>query len=160
MLNIQLKRSEEKNTFLQSQTFVYLSMYIYDMFPCSCLFLLLFTIYFLVMINYGFLSDFRSVRYIPFPGRRDLSLYARLAGKPLVMAPTTYEGVVTVDVAGRVRLWETGLSNLVQSLEKWKGLIGEDYQGPLQVWSFLSEKQSMCQLNFEVNEICCVSNAG
>jgi len=78
------------------------------------------------------------VRYIPFPGRHDLSLYARLAGKPLVMAPTTYEGVVTVDVAGRVRLWETGVANLVRSLEKWKGLIGEDYQGPLQVGHFLA----------------------
>ena len=81
----------------------------------------------------------RSLRYIPFPGRHDLSLYARLAGKPLVMAPTTYEGVVTVDVVGRVRLWETGVSNLVRSLEKWKGLIGDDYHGPLQVWSFISK---------------------
>ena len=58
----------------------------------------------------------------------------------MVMAPTTYEGIVTVDVAGRVRLWETGVTNLVRSLEKWKGLIGEDYQGPLQVGSFLSKK--------------------
>lgn len=49
------------------------------------------------------------------------------------MAPTTYDGIMTVDVAGRVRLWETGVSNLVRSLEKWKGLIGEDYHGPLQV---------------------------
>lgn len=80
------------------------------------------------------------MRYIPFPGRHDLSLYARLAGKLLVMAPTTYEGVVTVDVAGRVRLWETGVTNLVRSLEKWKGLIGKDYQGPLQVGSFSSKK--------------------
>ena len=58
----------------------------------------------------------------------------------MVMAPTTYEGIVTVDVAGRVRLWETGVTNLVQSLQKWKGLIGEDYQGPLQVGSFGSKK--------------------
>ena len=27
----------------------------------------------------------RSVRYIPFPDRHDLALYARLAGKPIVM---------------------------------------------------------------------------
>ena len=80
----------------------------------------------------------RSVRYIPFPpGRHDLPLYARMAGKPLVMARTTYDGIVTVDVAGRVRLWETGITNLVRSLEKWKGLIGEDYQGPLQVRLFI-----------------------
>ena len=84
------------------------------------------------------LPDCRSVRYIPFPpGRHDLPLYARMAGKPLVIAPTTYDGIVTVDVAGRVRLWETGVSNLVSSLEKWKGLIGEDYQGPLQVRLFI-----------------------
>lgn len=49
------------------------------------------------------------------------------------MAPTTYEGIVTVDAAGRLRLWETGVANLVRSLEKWKGLIGDNYQGPLQV---------------------------
>lgn len=80
----------------------------------------------------------RSVRYIPFPpGRHDLPLYARLAEKPLVMAPTTYDGIVTVDVAGRVRLWETGITSLVRSMEKWKGLIGEDYQGPLQVRLFI-----------------------
>lgn len=52
-----------------------------------------------------------------------------------MMAPTTYESIVTVDVAGRVRLWETGVTSLVHSLEKWKGLVGEDYQGPLQVGS-------------------------
>ena len=57
------------------------------------------------------------------------------------MVPTTYEGIVTVDVSGRVRLWETGVVNLVRSLEKWKGLIGEDYQGPLQVRSFLWERE-------------------
>lgn len=83
-----------------------------------------------------FLYFCRSVRYIPFPGRHDLLLYARLAGKPVVMAPTTYEGVVSVDATGRVRQWETGVSNLVRSLEKWKGLIGEDYHGPLQVCSW------------------------
>ena len=49
------------------------------------------------------------------------------------MAPTTYEGIVTVDAAGRLRLWETGVANLVRSLEKWKGLVGDNYQGPLQV---------------------------
>ena len=48
---------------------------------------------------------------------------------------------MTVDVSGRVRLWETGVVNLVRSLEKWKGLIGEDYQGPLQVRSFLCERE-------------------
>ena len=83
-----------------------------------------------------FLYFCRSVRYIPFPGRHDLLLYARLARKPVVMAPTTYEGVVSVDATGRVRQWETGVSNLVPSLEKWKGLIGEDYHGPLQVCSW------------------------
>lgn len=40
---------------------------------------------------------------------------------------------MTVDAAGRLRLWETGVANLVRSLEKWKGLIGDNYQGPLQV---------------------------
>ena len=104
--------------------------------------MLLFSI--LICPIYICLSYCRSVRYIPFPpARHDLPLYARLAGKPLVMAPTTYDGIVTVDVAGRVRLWETGVTNLVRSLEKWKGLIGEDYQGSLQVrpFTFISVKR-------------------
>ena len=74
----------------------------------------------------------RSVRYVPYPGRPDLAMYARWVGKPVTMAATSDDGLVTVDVVGRVRLWETGLANLKRSLEQWKSLIGED-QGPLQV---------------------------
>ena len=78
----------------------------------------------------------RSVRYIPYPGRPDLAMYARWVGKLVVMARTSNDGLVTADVGGRVRIWETGLANLKRSLEQWRSLIGDDYQGPLQVGPF------------------------
>lgn len=34
-------------------------------------------------------------------------------------------GVVTVDMGGRVRLWETGLEHLQRSLMEWRNMIGE-----------------------------------
>lgn len=42
-------------------------------------------------------------------------------------------GIVTVDMGGRVRLWETGLERLQQSLMEWRNMIGQDSDRPLQV---------------------------
>lgn len=42
-------------------------------------------------------------------------------------------GIVTVDMGGRVRLWETGLERLQQSLVEWRNMIGQDSDRPLQV---------------------------
>ncbi|KAK3754019.1 hypothetical protein QZH41_020304, partial [Actinostola sp. cb2023] len=74
-----------------------------------------------------------SVRYLPFPGRRVSSLYARWSQVPVAMAPTSDDGLVTIDAAGQVRLWETGFKNLENSLTQWKKLIGQDSQTRLQV---------------------------
>ena len=35
-------------------------------------------------------------------------------------------GVVTVDMGGHVRLWETGLERLQRSLTEWRNMIGQD----------------------------------
>lgn len=74
-----------------------------------------------------------TIRYLPLPGRRILSLYARWSQVPVVMAPTSDEGLVTIDAAGQVRMWETGFKNLENSLTEWKKLIGRDSQSKLQV---------------------------
>ncbi|KAK7809056.1 hypothetical protein U0070_013242 [Myodes glareolus] len=36
-------------------------------------------------------------------------------------------------MGGRVRLWETGLERLQQSLMEWRNMIGQDSDRPLQV---------------------------
>lgn len=45
-------------------------------------------------------------------------------------------GVVTVDVGGYVRLWETGLDMLQRSLMEWRNMIGSEDGRPLQVIYF------------------------
>ena len=52
----------------------------------------------------------------------------------LAMAEMSNDGLVTVDQGGCVRLWETALVNLDQSLRKWRTLIGEG-EKPLQVYA-------------------------
>ncbi|KAI4792063.1 hypothetical protein KUCAC02_033631, partial [Chaenocephalus aceratus] len=42
-------------------------------------------------------------------------------------------GVVTVDMGGYVRLWETGLDNLQRSLMEWRNMIGTEDGRPLQI---------------------------
>lgn len=41
-------------------------------------------------------------------------------------------GVVTVDMGGRIRLWETGLEHLQRSLMEWRSMIGQG-DGHMQV---------------------------
>jgi hypothetical protein len=36
------------------------------------------------------------------------------------------DGLVTVDNAGTVRLWETGTANLEKSLQEWRRMIGDE----------------------------------
>lgn len=49
----------------------------------------------------------------------------------MVMAALGSGAVVTVDMGGHVRLWETGHESLQKSLTEWKKMIGAD--GPVQV---------------------------
>lgn len=50
-----------------------------------------------------------------------------------LLAEWDKSGIVTVDMGGRVRLWETGLERLQQSLMEWRNMIGQDSDRPLQV---------------------------
>lgn len=49
----------------------------------------------------------------------------------VVMAALDSGAVVTVDMGGHLRLWETGYESLQGSLTEWKNMIGT--QGPVQV---------------------------
>ena len=51
----------------------------------------------------------------------------------IVMAPMSHDGIVTVDGGGSVRLWETALFNLDKSLRKWRALLGDKSDKPLEV---------------------------
>lgn len=41
--------------------------------------------------------------------------------------------VVTVDMGGHIRLWETGLERLQRSLMEWRNMIGQDSDRHMQV---------------------------
>ena len=49
------------------------------------------------------------------------------------LAAMSNDGLVTVDAAGNVRLWETALFNLDKSIGKWRDLIGGGMQEELKV---------------------------
>lgn len=51
----------------------------------------------------------------------------------ILMAATSNDGLVTVDVGGCVRLWETSVVNLERSVAEWKNMIGWQDSRPLQV---------------------------
>lgn len=54
-------------------------------------------------------------------------------------------GVVTVDMGGYVRLWETGLDTLQRSLMEWRNMIGIEDGRPIQVTMFdLMEAMPRC----------------
>ncbi|XP_025118831.3 von Willebrand factor A domain-containing protein 8 isoform X1 [Bubalus bubalis] len=71
----------------------------------------------------------KRLRYIPIPGSDSLSPYttwlSTISDTDALLAEWGKGGVVTVDMGGRVRLWETGLEHLQRSLMEWRNMIGE-----------------------------------
>uniref|UniRef100_A0A452ENN1 von Willebrand factor A domain-containing protein 8 n=1 Tax=Capra hircus TaxID=9925 RepID=A0A452ENN1_CAPHI len=71
----------------------------------------------------------KRLRYIPIPGSDSLSPYttwlSTISDTDALLAKWGRGGVVTVDMGGRVRLWETGLEHLQRSLMEWRNMIGE-----------------------------------
>ncbi|KAL5014683.1 hypothetical protein ScPMuIL_008953, partial [Solemya velum] len=49
------------------------------------------------------------------------------------LAPMSNDGLVTVDMSGCVRLWETSLLHLNRSLTEWRNMIGFEDSRPLQM---------------------------
>uniref|UniRef100_A0A4W3H4Q1 von Willebrand factor A domain-containing protein 8 n=1 Tax=Callorhinchus milii TaxID=7868 RepID=A0A4W3H4Q1_CALMI len=80
----------------------------------------------------------KKIKYIPVPSPQFHSPYtqwlSKISDTDVLIAPMGDGGLVTVDMGGHVRLWETGFSNLQRSLLEWKNMIGnEDGRRPVQI---------------------------
>ncbi|XP_025079335.1 von Willebrand factor A domain-containing protein 8-like isoform X2 [Pomacea canaliculata] len=79
----------------------------------------------------------RKLRYIPVPGSRHVSPYISwlmsASEVSVFIAPLSDDGLVSVDVGGCVRTWETSVVNLKRSLQEWRNMIGYEDSRPLQV---------------------------
>lgn len=79
----------------------------------------------------------RTLRYIPVPGASRKSPYTswifNISDTSMLMAPISNDGLVTVDMGGCIRIWETALINIERSLEEWRRMIGFGENKPLQV---------------------------
>ncbi|KAK2575217.1 hypothetical protein KPH14_002679 [Odynerus spinipes] len=77
-----------------------------------------------------------KIRYIPIPEPIDVSPVSRwLYGQESTpfASTTSNQGLVTVDVSGCVRLWETSLTNIEKSLGSWKKMLGTDDGDKIQI---------------------------
>ncbi|KAG8452289.1 hypothetical protein GDO86_004191 [Hymenochirus boettgeri] len=79
----------------------------------------------------------KKLKYIPVPSPSSISPYtswlSKISHTDTLLAPFGNKGVVTVDMGGKVRLWETGFDNLQRSLLEWRNMIGQDDGRPLQI---------------------------
>uniref|UniRef100_A0A4W6D8P9 von Willebrand factor A domain-containing protein 8 n=1 Tax=Lates calcarifer TaxID=8187 RepID=A0A4W6D8P9_LATCA len=79
----------------------------------------------------------KKVKYIPVPRSMTVSPYtswlSKVSESDVLIAPLGSGGVVTVDMGGYVRLWETGLDTLQRSLMEWRNMIGTEDGRPLQI---------------------------
>ncbi|KAK5860620.1 hypothetical protein PBY51_022082 [Eleginops maclovinus] len=79
----------------------------------------------------------KKVKYIPVPRSMTVSPYtgwlSKVSESDVVLSALGSGGVVTVDMGGYVRLWETGLDSLQRSLMEWRNMIGTEDGRPLQI---------------------------
>ncbi|CAL1547451.1 unnamed protein product [Lymnaea stagnalis] len=78
-----------------------------------------------------------TLRYIPMPAPKQVSPYASWlfnnADCNVFIAPTSNDGLVSVDIGGCVRHWETVPARLDNSLRQWRNMLGFDDGRPLQL---------------------------
>ncbi|GAB1299119.1 von Willebrand factor A domain-containing protein 8 [Apodemus speciosus] len=79
----------------------------------------------------------KKLRYIPVPSAESLSPYtawiSAISDTDALLAEWDKSSIITVDMGGRVRLWETGLERLQQSLMEWRNMIGQGSDRPVQI---------------------------
>ncbi|KAM6179532.1 von Willebrand factor A domain-containing protein 8 [Erethizon dorsatum] len=79
----------------------------------------------------------KKLRYIPVPRSESLSPYttwlSTISDTDALLAEWDKSGVVTVDMGGHVRLWETGLERLQRSLMEWRNMIGQGADRYMQI---------------------------
>lgn len=67
---------------------------------------------------------------------------SKISDADALLAPLGKVGLVTVDMGGGVRLWETGLESLQQSLQEWRNMIGQEDGRPVQVGLHKAEMEN------------------
>ncbi|XP_048656519.1 von Willebrand factor A domain-containing protein 8, partial [Marmota marmota marmota] len=79
----------------------------------------------------------KKLRYIPIPSSESLSPYttwlSTISDTDALLAEWDKSGVVTVDMGGHIRLWETGLEHLQRSLMEWRNMIGQESDRHMQI---------------------------
>ncbi|XP_004759341.1 von Willebrand factor A domain-containing protein 8 isoform X1 [Mustela putorius furo] len=79
----------------------------------------------------------KKLRYIPVPRSEYLSPYttwlSTISDTDALLAEWGKGGVVTVDMGGHIRLWETGLEHLQRSLMEWRNMIGREGDRHMQI---------------------------
>ncbi|MBN3308156.1 VWA8 protein, partial [Amia calva] len=79
----------------------------------------------------------KKVKYIPVPRSMTLSPYttwlSKVSDTDVLLATLGSASLVTVDMGGYVRLWETGLDSLQRSLLEWRNMIGAEDGRPVQI---------------------------
>ncbi|XP_077946619.1 von Willebrand factor A domain-containing protein 8 isoform X1 [Gasterosteus aculeatus] len=79
----------------------------------------------------------KKVKYIPVPRSMTVSPYtswlSKVSESDVLVAALGSGGVVTVDMGGYVRLWETGSDTLQRSLMEWRNMIGSEDGRPVQI---------------------------
>ncbi|XP_068123903.1 von Willebrand factor A domain-containing protein 8 [Hyperolius riggenbachi] len=79
----------------------------------------------------------KKLKYIPVPRAASVSPYtswlSKISDTDILLAALGSSGVVTVDMGGTVRVWETGLESIQRSLLEWRNMIGQDDGRPVQI---------------------------
>uniref|UniRef100_A0A8B9F340 von Willebrand factor A domain-containing protein 8 n=1 Tax=Amazona collaria TaxID=241587 RepID=A0A8B9F340_9PSIT len=79
----------------------------------------------------------KKIKYIAIPRSQSLSPYtawlSKISDADALLAPLGKVGLVSVDMGGGVRLWETGLESLQRSLQDWRNMIGQEDDHPVQI---------------------------
>uniref|UniRef100_A0A8C9PJU6 von Willebrand factor A domain-containing protein 8 n=1 Tax=Spermophilus dauricus TaxID=99837 RepID=A0A8C9PJU6_SPEDA len=79
----------------------------------------------------------KKLRYIPIPSSESLSPHttwlSTISDTDALLAEWDKRGVVTVDMGGHIRLWETGLEHLQRSLMEWRNMIGQEGDRHMQI---------------------------
>lgn len=68
------------------------------------------------------------------------SWLSKVSESDVLVAALGSGGVVTVDMGGYVRLWETGSDTLQRSLMEWRNMIGSEDGRPVQVCCYVADR--------------------
>ncbi|XP_059823780.1 von Willebrand factor A domain-containing protein 8 [Hypanus sabinus] len=79
----------------------------------------------------------KKIKYVPIPRALSVSPYtqwlSQISDTEVLIAPMGTGGVVSVDLGGHVRLWETGFHHIQHSLLEWRNMIGQQDGRPIQI---------------------------